>query len=282
VNGIIGIAESLIEGATGKLPPTTISNLAMIATSGRRLANLVNDILDFSKLRHQTIKLQLKPVALREIAEVVLTLSLPLVRHKNLQLTNAIPPDLPLVSADENRLQQIFQNLIGNAIKFTDSGSVEVSAQLVSSEGDGEIGKWENGESIQASSVAAQIAIHSLKSKIQVSVSDTGIGIPQDKLDRIFESFEQADGSIARIYGGTGLGLAITKTLVELHGGEIWVESRLEEGSRFIFTLPVSQLPESGSFGTQVSSLRYQLPSSSILSPVFCVNDQRQGMDGEG
>ncbi len=282
LNGIIGIAESLIEGATGKLPPTTISNLAMIATSGRRLANLVNDILDFSKLRHQTIKLQLKPVALREIAEVVLTLSLPLVRHKNLQLTNAIPPDLPLVSADENRLQQIFQNLIGNAIKFTDSGSVEVSAQLVSSEGDGEIGKWENGESIQASSVAAQIAIHSLKSKIQVTVSDTGIGIPQDKLDRIFESFEQADGSIARIYGGTGLGLAITKTLVELHGGEIWVESRLEEGSRFIFTLPVSQLPESGSFGTQVSSLRYQLPSSSILSPVFCVNGQGQGMDDEG
>src|ERR671932_1503076 len=125
----------------------------MIATSGRRLANLVNDILDFSKLRHQTIKLQLKPVALREIAEVVLTLSLPLVRHKNLQLINAIPLDLPLVSADENRLQQIFQNLIGNAIKFTDSGCVEVSAQLVSNEGDGEIGRWENGESVQASSV---------------------------------------------------------------------------------------------------------------------------------
>lgn len=281
LNGIIGIAESLIEGATGKLPPGTVSNLTMIVTSSRRLANLVNDILDFSKLRHQTIALQLKPVALREIVEVVLTLSQPLARPKNLQLINAIPPDLPLASADENRLQQILQNLIGNAIKFTDSGSVEVSAQLVSSAGDEASGASEDGESIPASRVAAQIAIQTLKSKIQVTVSDTGIGIPEDKLNHIFESFEQADGSTARIYGGTGLGLAIAKKLVELHDGEIWVESTLDEGSRFTFTLPVSQVSQSGSFGTQVSSLRYQRPLSPALSPVFSVNDGGQGMDDE-
>ncbi len=280
LNGIIGIAESLIEGATGKLPPATISNLAMIVTSGRRLANLVNDILDFSKLRHQTIALQLKPVSLREIADVVLTLSKPLVRQKNLQLLNAIPPNLPLVSADENRLQQIFQNLIGNAIKFTDSGSVEVYAQLVGT-GDRKIGQGGPWESLQTSNVAAQIAIQNLKSKIQITISDTGIGIPQDKLDRIFESFEQADGSTARIYGGTGLGLAITKKLVELHGGEIWVESTLDEGSQFIFTLPVSQVLENGSFGTQVSTLRCQLSSFLALSPVFAVHHQGKGMDDE-
>ncbi|HEY9832008.1 MAG TPA: ATP-binding protein [Stenomitos sp.] len=281
LNGIIGIAESLIEGVTGKLSPGTVSNLTMIVTSGRRLANLVNDILDFSKLRHQTITLQLKPVALREIAEVVLTLSKPLVRYKNLQLINAIPADLPPVMADENRLQQILQNLIGNAIKFTDSGRIEVSAQLARKATDVEIETWREGEPIPASQVAAQIAMENLKSTIQISVTDTGIGIPEDKLDRIFESFEQADGSTARIYGGTGLGLAITGKLVELHGGEIWVESSLDQGSRFSFTLPVSQGSESSSFGTPVSSPRYQLPSSSALRPLFSVYDPGQSMDDE-
>lgn len=279
LNGIIGIAESLIEGATGKLSPTTVSNLSMIVTSGRRLANLVNDILDFSKLRHHTLELQLKPVALREIAEVVLTLSKPLTGQKNLQLINAIPSDLPLVSADENRLQQIFQNLIGNAIKFTDSGSVQVSAQLVCSQRDRERGEWGNGNDLSASSVAAQIAIQNLKSTIQITVSDTGIGIPNHKLDHIFESFEQADGSTARIYGGTGLGLAIAKKLVELHGGKIWVESTPEKGSRFSFTLPVSQISEFPGASTRVSSLRIQRPSSLVLSPVLCEDNQGHLMD---
>jgi len=213
LNGIIGIAESLIDGVTGKLPPTTIANLAMIASSGRRLATLVNDILDFSKLSHQTIELQLKPVALKEIVEVVLTFNRLLVGDKELQLVNQVPDDLPLVNADENRLQQILYNLIGNAIKFTDSGSVEVSAQFVNQE-------------------------------VMITIADTGIGIPAAKLDLIFQSFEQADGSIARIYGGTGLGLAITKKLVELHGGHIRVESLINQGSRFMFTLPVSQVLE--------------------------------------
>lgn len=279
LNGIIGIAESLIEGATGKLSPDTVSNLAMIVTSGRRLANLVNDILDFSKLRHQTIALQLKPVALREIVDVVLTLSKPLVRQKNLQLINAIAPDLPPVLADENRLQQILQNLIGNAIKFTDSGSVKVSAQFVSGVGEEEIERGRENESISASRVAAQIAIHHLKSKIQITVSDTGIGIPQDKLDRIFESFEQADGSTARIYGGTGLGLAITKKLVELHSGEIWVASSLDEGSRFTFTLPVSHGSSMSGFDTPVSNLKYHSPSSSVFSSVFSIDAPEPGED---
>ncbi|WP_199328158.1 ATP-binding protein [Cylindrospermum sp. FACHB-282] len=239
LNGIIGIAESLIDGVTGKLPATTISNLAMIASSGRRLATLVNDILDFSKLRHQTIELQLKPVAVREIVEVVLTLNRLLISQKHLQLVNDIPADLPLVSADENRLQQILYNLIGNAIKFTDSGSVQVSARLISSEEDGQ------------------------ESKIAITISDTGIGIPEDKLDRVFESFEQADGSTARIYGGTGLGLAISKKLVELHGGEIGVESMIDQGSRFTFTLPVSQISAVSSQSVLVSSHRYQ--SSPVL-----------------
>ncbi len=210
LNGIIGIAESLIDGATGELPEQTIANLALIVSSGKRLAALVNDILDFAKLKHHSLELQIQPVGMREIANVVLTICQPLTRNKPLQLINRISPDIPLVDADENRVQQIMHNLVGNAIKFTDSGVVEVSANVHND-------MW-----------------------LAVSVKDTGIGIPSNKLDRIFESFEQADGATARLYGGTGLGLAVTKKLVELHGGEIKVESRVDQWSQFTFTLPIS------------------------------------------
>ncbi|HLO47406.1 MAG TPA: ATP-binding protein [Kamptonema sp.] len=211
LNGIIGIAESLIDGATGELPQTTQANLILIASSGRRLANLVNDILDFSKLRHNKLELRLKPVDLRAVTNVVLTLSKPLAVQKNLQLTNAISADFPPAAADEDRLQQILHNLVGNAIKFTPIGTVTVSAEVVAG-----------------------------KEQLAITISDTGIGIAEDKFDRIFESFEQAEGSTAREYGGTGLGLAVTKQLVELHGGTISVKSQLGLGSQFTFTLPLS------------------------------------------
>jgi two-component system sensor histidine kinase ChiS len=218
LNGIIGIAESLIDGATGQLPEPTIFNLALISSSGKRLSSLINDILDFSQLKHKTIQLQIKPVGMREIVSVILTLSQPLVGKKKLQLINSVAPELPPIAADENRLQQILYNLIGNAIKFTESGTVEISAELVTG----------NAQSPPNSQLA-------------ITVSDTGIGIAEDKLERIFESFEQADGSTAREYGGTGLGLTVAQQLVELHGGKIWVSSTVGVGSKFTFTLPVSE-----------------------------------------
>jgi two-component system sensor histidine kinase ChiS len=233
LNGIIGIAESLIDGAAGTLPPQAIANLALITSSGKRLSNLVNDILDFSKLKHKNIELQIKPVGVREIADVVLTLSQPLIGQKPLHLINSISPELPLVEADENRLQQIFYNLMGNAIKFTDAGTIDIRAEVIGGQGSGARGEelvTTNNPQLQPDN--RQIAI---------TVADTGIGIPADKLDRIFESFEQADGSPSREYSGTGLGLTITKHLVELHGGEIRVISEVSAGSQFIFTLPISQ-----------------------------------------
>ncbi len=210
LNGIIGIAESLIDGATGQLPDKTKANLALIMGSGKRLATLVNDLLDFSKLKHQQLDLQLKPIGLREIVEIVIRLSQPLVLNKPVQLINAISPDLAPAQADENRLQQILHNLLGNAIKFTEKGKIEISAKVVNQ-------------------------------RLEVVISDTGIGIEADKFGSIFESFEQAEGSTARNYGGTGLGLAVTKQLVQLHGGEIWLKSTLGQGSRFFFTLPIAQ-----------------------------------------
>ena len=228
----------MVDSPFGKLSDTQKDNLSAIIYSGRRLANLVNDILDFSKLKYQDIQLQQKSVGTKEITEVVLKSSQFSIKNKNLKLVNSISADLPPVYADENRLQQILYNLIGNAIKFTESGQVEVSAKLISE-----------------------------KDKTQflaITVSDTGIGIPQDKLEKIFESFEQADGSSTRQYGGTGLGLAITKRFVELHGGKIGVESLLGEGSRFTFTLPVSENPQE------------KINISPILSPTVKAVDEYQ------
>ncbi|MFB8790308.1 MAG: MASE1 domain-containing protein [Potamolinea sp.] len=249
LNGIIGIAESLVDGATGELSQATRTNLNLIVSSGRRLSSLVNDILDFSKLRHKNLELQLKPVDIRAITNVVLTLNQPLAKSKNLRLINAIAEDSLSAQADENRLQQILYNLIGNAIKFTHSGTVEVSAKLVES---GLANNLENSAltSLQNPFVGAGLAnnlensaITSLQNPplLAITVSDTGIGIPADKFESIFESFEQAEGSTSREYGGTGLGLAVTKQLIELHGGQISVQSKLGEGSKFTFTLPVNQ-----------------------------------------
>jgi PAS domain S-box-containing protein len=244
LNGMIGIAESMIDGATGKLTEIQERNLWMIAQSGHRLSNLVNDILDFSKLKHKNIDLQLKPVSLREVVEVVLTMSRSLVGTKPLQLINTVSAELPAAEADENRLQQILYNLIGNAIKFTTSGTVKVSAERV---------QPPEGETEEF---------------LAVTVSDTGIGIPADKLDRIFEAFEQAEGSTAREFGGTGLGLAVTRQLVELHRGDLTVNSTVGAGSQFTFTLPVTHQDgsEYGQHQPTTSSTRMQRASALEVS----------------
>ncbi len=233
LNGIIGIAESMVDGAVGELTPEQSNNLSMIVSSGGRLANLVNDILDFSKLKHHGLELQRKPINMHAVTEVILTLSQPLIGQKPLQLLNRINSDLPQVHADEQRIGQIMYNLVGNAIKFTEMGDVAVSAV------------------VQNDTLA-------------IAVSDTGIGISPDKLESIFQSFEQIDASETRAYGGTGLGLSITRQLVELHDGTICVESKVGEGSEFSFTLPLYRGPQSQSdkedVGDQTTRIRRTVP----------------------
>jgi DNA-binding response OmpR family regulator/nitrogen-specific signal transduction histidine kinase len=211
LQGIIGLSESVMDGIGGKLSAQVTDILRMITTSGKRLSYLINDILDFSRLRNQELTLQQRPVDLHAAADVVLTLASPLVRNKEIALINEVSRDTPFVEADENRLQQILQNLVGNAIKFTDKGEVKISAV-------------------------------EKDDKITMTVTDTGIGIPKEKWNDVFKAFEQADGSTAREYGGTGIGLSITKQLVELHGGKIWLSSKVREGSQFSFTLPLSDI----------------------------------------
>ena len=275
LNGIIGIAESLIDGAAGILTDPQIANLSMVVYSGKRLANLVNDILDFAKLKNQDIELQSKPVDFRQITQIVLTLCQPLVIGKSLELKNLIPSDLPPVHGDENRLQQIMYNLVGNAIKFTESGEVTVSANLTppaplpcKGRGEEDEGRRErlNRES-NSPLLPGEGLGERFSSTIEITVTDTGIGIPPEKLDDIFKSFEQVDASISRSYSGTGLGLTITKQLIELHGGTIRVESEVGVGSRFIFTLPIATQPIQLSLDISQAIAKVQPHDRSLLLP---------------
>ena len=175
------------------------------------MASLVDDILDLSRIRNQDLSLQPKSLDLYSLVDVVLRLNLPLIKGKSLTLENKVPQDIAPIFADENRLQQILQNLVDNGIKFTEKGSVSVEARPSSEPG-----------------------------FLDIQVTDTGIGIPVGKQDRIFGEFQQVDGSIQREYGGMGLGLSITRKLVELHGGKIWVDSTPGEGSSFFVRLPLA------------------------------------------
>ncbi len=205
LNGIVGLSESLLENTHNEHEKEDIE---LIIASGRRLSNLVNDILDFSRLKEHDLQLQPKPVDIRAIADLCLRINRNMIREKKLLLINQIPDDIPYCYADENRLQQILQNLVANAIKFTHEGTITIDA----------------------------VRVHDF---VEILVSDTGIGIAKEKQEAIFSEFEQADGSIAREFGGSGLGLSISKYLVELHGGNIRVESELGKGAVFTFTIPV-------------------------------------------
>jgi len=207
LNAIIGIADTLSDRAKDRLNDEDKHSLSLISGSGYRLSNLVNDILDFSKLKQDDIILTKEILDIENIIDTVIQLSEPAIQDKKLRIIKKIDPSLPAIFADEDRVFQIFHNLIANAIKFTPEGKIT-------------------------------IRVTQKQEHIHVVIEDTGIGISATKFIQIFRSFEQADGSINRKFGGTGLGLAITKKLVELHGGKIWAESELGKNAKFTFTLP--------------------------------------------
>jgi two-component system sensor histidine kinase ChiS len=214
--GMIGLTEALLDGITGQLSHETKNELKLIYINGKRLAMQVNDILDFSRLKNNDIALRCKKTNLQKCTELVFSLSKFTLGKKRIVFKNSIDEKLAYVFVDESRIQQVLNNLIGNAIKFTDEGVVEVTTSLVTT-------------------------AQNNRPMIALSVSDTGIGIAEEKQEAIFNTFEQADGSIIRKYGGTGLGLSITKHIVELHGGEVSVCSNPGYGSCFTITLPVNK-----------------------------------------
>jgi signal transduction histidine kinase len=165
-------------------------------------------VLDLSKIEAGHMELAPSEYVVEDVVNTVKLSLRALAASKGLELTTAVAPDLPLCLGDGKRITQCLMNLAGNALKFTAAGRVEIRVD-------------QEGE------------------RLRFAVADTGIGIPADQIEHIFEEFRQADATVTRDFGGTGLGLAITKKLVELHGGRLWVQSEPGAGSTFFFTVPV-------------------------------------------
>jgi len=187
--------------------PKSLDALTRIRSNGKHLLGLINTVLDIPKIESGQFTLNMAEYAIESVVETVRSATESLAQNKKLALKTEVAKLLPVGVGDEQRLTQVLLNLVGNAIKFTDTGEVRVTAKTI----DG---------------------------RFNVSVSDTGPGIPAEHQTRIFEQFQQVDNSNTRAKGGTGLGLAIARQIVEMHGGRIWVESTLGKGSTFQMELP--------------------------------------------
>ncbi|MBU3190499.1 response regulator [Clostridium bowmanii] len=207
LNGIIGLTEGIVNNKGGSLDLELREDLFLVNSSAKRLSNLVNDMMTFSKLKNNEIVLHRKPVNISTVVEMVIKFSRVSLNNKHITFINKIDENAPFVFGDEDRIQQILHNLLGNAIKFTHKGTITLSFKL-------------------------------RNSFLEISVSDTGIGIPQQKIHKIFDRYEQVDG-ISQKYGGTGVGLYVTKELIQIQGGTIAVSSVIGKGSKFVFTIPL-------------------------------------------
>ncbi|MEK7387179.1 MAG: ATP-binding protein [candidate division NC10 bacterium] len=209
LNSIIGFSKVLLNRLDGELTERQEVYIRSVHNSGTHLLQLINGILDFSRIEAGKLEMASEELDLHELIDECIESSMPLARGKQVKLEKNVPLELPRLSADRTKVKQILLNLLSNALKFTTQGRVLVGV------------------------VAEPDAM-------RISVSDTGIGIRQEDLTRLFEPFQQLDNPVARGAGGTGLGLAISKKFVELHGGRIWAESRENQGSTFHFTLPLN------------------------------------------
>jgi signal transduction histidine kinase len=213
LNSILGFSQLLLEGDGGVLSGDQRQDVDIIAQNGQHLLALINDLLDISKLEAGKAQLYRGEVEVEPlISECVESVS-SLAKTKKLDLSATVSAEVGRIFADGPKLKQVLLNLLGNAIKFTETGSVRVTAERQGAE-------------------------------LRISVRDTGIGVPAEDAERIFESFQQGKSGISGKYQGTGLGLAICRQLVEMHGGRIWVKSTAGQGSTFTFTIPQRAVPD--------------------------------------
>jgi signal transduction histidine kinase/CheY-like chemotaxis protein len=208
LNSVLALSRVLLRQAAGKLSKEEMNYLSIIERNGKNLLALINDILDLSKIEAGKMEIVANPFNIRLTIETVMEMMAPLAEEKGIALSATIPDPFPRIESDESRVHQILQNLIGNAVKFTEKGGVTVSARS-----DGPT--------------------------IYIEIKDTGIGIPENCLSQIFEEFRQVDGTASRKYEGTGLGLAIAAKAAKMLGGDLTVESVLGQGAAFLLTLPV-------------------------------------------
>ena len=223
LNSLLILSKLLAENQDGNLAPKQTEFARTIHSAGTDLLNLINDILDLSKIESGTVSIELGDMPLPSLQKHMERTFRQLASEKGIDFRVNFSPDLPAaVRTDEKRLQQVVLNLLSNAFKFTAKGSVELDVALVRS-------GWN----------ASHPVLRDVDEALAISVSDTGIGIPQDKQKLIFEAFQQADGTTSRKYGGTGLGLSISREIAGLLGGELQVRSVPGEGSTFTLFLPL-------------------------------------------
>jgi len=217
LNSILGFAQVILEGLDGPVTETMSADLELIEKNGRHLLHLINDVLDLERIDAGRLSLRPEPTSIFELMEDVLMTNTTLAREKGLELELTADPSLDWVTmVDQVRMRQIFINLIGNAMKFTEAGGILIEMEL--------------------SDISTDVE------SIQIHIRDTGIGIPEEKLEDIFEAFSQIDSSTTRKVGGTGLGLPISRKLLEMHGGRLWAESEgIGKGSTFHVELPVNR-----------------------------------------
>jgi signal transduction histidine kinase len=213
LNAILGYTELILDGIYGDVPEKAQAVLKRVESNGRHLLGLINDVLDLSKIEAGQLTLSLTDYSMKDVLYNVFSAVEPLASGKKLNFKVDAPPNMPPGRGDERRLTQVILNLVGNAIKFTDTGEIVIKATA------------SNGS-------------------FTVAVRDTGPGISEADQGKIFEEFQQADSSATKKKGGTGLGLSISRRIVEMHGGKLWVESELGKGSVFSFTLPVNVQPQ--------------------------------------
>jgi signal transduction histidine kinase len=233
LTSVIGYSEMLLEGMAGDINAEQREYLATIKEKGENLLQLIGSLLDMSKIEANAMHLQLRETDVVRVVEAATTSVFPQAKKKNVVIETVPDASLPRISADGDKLRQSIINLLGNAVKFTPTdGTIRI--RVLSWEGQrrysGERGRFGAPE----------------ERFVRIDVEDTGIGIPADKLQKVFESFYQVDNSITREYGGTGLGLAIVKRFIEAHGGEIWVESQERVGTTFTLILPIERTKQTG------------------------------------
>ena len=219
MNSIIGYTELLLDKIDGPINEEQEKSLRKVDFHSKHLLQLINNLLDISRMESGEMKLELKELDLKLLIESALLTFKSMIKQKRLTLSVNMDKNLPFIYGDYDKVRQILINLISNAVKFTHTGGIVVSAKLSS-------GNIKPGES----PIFAEVCIE-----------DTGIGIKEEDTGKIFDKFVQVDPTLVRQYEGTGLGLSITKGFVELHKGEIWVTSKYGEGSKFCFSLPLKK-----------------------------------------
>jgi len=212
LNAIIGYTEMMADGLYGTVPEKAAGVLERVQSNGRHLLGLINDVLDLSKIEAGQLVLTIEDYSVADMVNTVMAATESLARTKGLKLEAVVAPGLPPGRGDARRLSQVLLNLVGNAIKFTDQGKVEIQGKRA-------------GECFE------------------LSVVDSGFGIAPEDQKRIFDEFQQVDNTSTRKKGGTGLGLSISRKIVELHGGSITVESEIGKGSTFKVTVPINTVP---------------------------------------